>query len=312
MYDHARFYNAYGRIVMRTLISGASGLIGSALRPALAGAGHTTAALVRRPAAGDQVQWDPATPLDPRRLQGVDAIVHLAGRNIAGLWSEKFKREVRQSRVQGTHTLATAAAGAFRQTGGPRVFVAASATGYYGNRGDEELTEASPRGQGFLADVCQEWEDAAAPAAEAGIGVVHVRIGIVLAKHGGALAAMLPAFRLGLGGRVGDGRQYMSWVTLDDVVGTFLFALANETMHGPVNAVAPHAVRNAAFVRELGRAVHRPTVFPLPAFLVRALFGEMGDALLLASARVLPTKLETAGYRFRHPELLEAFRATLA
>lgn len=296
---------------MRILISGASGLIGSALRPALVSAGHTNAALVRRPAAGDQVQWDPAARLEPRQLSGFDAVVHLAGKNISGLWSDTFKREVRESRVQGTRTLATAAAESFRQTGQPGLFVAASATGYYGNRGDEALTEASPRGKGFLADVCQEWEDAAAPAADAGIRVVHVRIGVVLAKNGGALPAMLTPFRLGLGGPVGNGRQYWSWITLDDVVGAFLFALTTDELHGPVNAVAPQAVRNKEFVRELGKALNRPTVFPLPAFMVRTLFGEMGDALLLASACVRPAKLEAAGYRFRHPELPEALRVTL-
>ncbi len=297
---------------MQILISGASGLIGSALRPALVAAGHTTAALVRRPAAGDQVQWDPAQPLDPHGLEGFDAVVHLAGKNISGYWTDKFKREVRQSRVQGTRTLAIAAAESFRQTGAPRVFVAASAIGYYGNRGDEELTEESPAGSGFLSEVCQEWESAAAPAADAGLRVVHVRIGVVLAKEGGALAAMLTPFRLGLGGPVGNGRQYWSWVTLDDVVGAFLFALTNDELRGPVNAVAPQAVRNSEFVRALGREIHRPTVFPLPAFVVRALFGEMGDALLLASARVEPEKLQAAGFRFQHPELSEALRATLS
>ena len=296
---------------MRTLISGASGLVGSALRPALVSAGHTTAALVRRRAEGDQVQWDPATPLDASKLKGFDAIVHLAGRNISGHWSDKLKREVRESRVQGTRTLAAAAAEAFREKGQPSVFVAASATGYYGNRGDEKLTEASARGQGFLAEVCQEWEDSAAPAAEAGVRVVQLRIGVVLAKYGGALRAMLPPFRLGFGGPVGDGRQYMSWITLEDVVGTFLFALTNESLRGPVNGVAPQAVRNREFVRELGRAIHRPAVIPLPAFVVRAVFGEMGDALLLSSARVTPAKLETAGYHFQHPELPGALRAIL-
>ena len=296
---------------MRILISGASGLIGSALRPALVSAGHTTAALVRRPAAGDQVQWDPAQPLEPSRLKGFDALVHLAGKNISGYWTDKFKREVRESRVQGTRTLATAAAESFRQTGTPRVLVAASATGYYGNRGDEVLTEASPRGTGFLADVCQEWEDVAAPAVEAGLRVVHIRIGVVLAKEGGALQAMLPPFRLGLGGPVGNGRQYWSWITLDDVVGVFLFALSNDELHGAVNAVTPQSLRNAEFVRELGKAINRPAIVPLPAFVVRTLFGEMGDALLLASAQVAPAKLQAAGYHFRHPELPEALRATL-
>jgi len=219
---------------------------------------------------------------------------------------------VRESRVQGTHTLASAAAASFSQTGTPRIFVAASATGYYGNRSDEALTEASQPGQGFLADVCQEWEDAATPAAAAGIRVVHLRIGVVLAKHGGALPAMLPAFRLGLGGPVGNGRQYWSWVTLDDVVGAFLFALTHDGISGSVNVVSPEPVRNADFVRALGRALNRPTVFPLPAFVVRTLFGEMGESLLLASARVTPAKLQAGGYNFRHPELAEALQATLA
>jgi len=296
---------------MRVLISGASGFIGSALRPALVEAGHATAALVRRPPEGDQVQWDPAASLDPERLKGFDAIVHLAGKNISGLWTDKFKREVRNSRVQGTRTLATAAAESFRRTGAPGVFVAASAIGFYGNRGDEQLTEASPPGTGFLADVCQEWEDAASPAVEAGIRVVHIRIGLVLAKNGGPLQAMLPPFRLGLGGRMGNGRQFWSWITLDDVVGTFLFAVHNPVVSGPINAVTPNPMRNVEFVRELGRALHRPTVFPLPAFLVRGLFGEMGEELLLASAKAEPAKLEAAGFRFRHPELPEALRATL-
>ncbi len=296
---------------MRILISGASGLIGSTLRPALVADGHSTAALVRRPPAGDQVQWSPSSPLDPSAIEQFDAIVHLAGKNIAGRWTDKFKREVRESRVQGTRTLATAAAESFRQTRTPRIFVAASAIGYYGDRGDEQLTEASPRGAGFLADVCQEWEDAAAPAVDAGVRVVHLRIGVVLTKEGGALRAMLPAFRLGLGGPVGDGRQYMSWVTLDDVVGTFRFALTNNNVTGPINVVAPQPVRNRDFVRALGAALHRPAIFPLPAFVVKALFGEMGESLLLASARVEPEKLQASGFQFAHPDLTEALRVTL-
>ncbi len=296
---------------MRILISGASGLLGSAMRPALASAGHSTSALVRRAPAAGEVQWNPGQPLDPQSLAGFDAIVHLAGKAIAGRWSEKFKREVRESRVLGTQTLATAAAESFRRTGQPKAFVAASATGYYGNRGDEELSEDSKPGSGFLAEVCEEWEAATSPAADAGVRVVNVRIGVVLAKHGGALRAMLPAFRLGLGGPVGDGRQYMSWIALDDVVGAFLFALANENLRGPVNAVAPQPVRNLEFVRALGKALHRPAFFPLPAFVVRTVFGEMGEALLLSSARVKPAKLEAAGYGFRHPELDEALRFTL-
>lgn len=296
---------------MRILISGANGLIGSAVRPALVADGHSTAALVRRPAAGDQVQWSPSSRLDPSAIEQFDAIVHLAGKNIAGRWTAKFKREVRESRVQGTRTVATAAAESFCQRGTPRIFVAASAIGYYGDRGDEQLTEASSRGEGFLADVCQEWEDAAAPAADAGVRVVHLRIGVVLTQDGGALRAMLPAFRLGLGGPVGDGRQYMSWVTLSDVVGAFRFALTNNNVTGPANVVSPQPVRNRDFVRALGAALHRPAVFPLPAFVVKALFGEMGESLLLASARVEPAKLQASGFQFAHPDLTEALRVTL-
>jgi len=287
-------------------------LLGSAIRPALAGVGHSSYPLVRRTPAGGEVQWDPMRPLDPQRLEGFDAVIHLAGKAISGLWSKKFKREVRESRVLGTQTLSAAAAESFRRTGMPKAFVAASATGYYGTRGDEELTEDSPAGSGFLADVCQEWEAATSPAADAGVRVVNLRIGVVLAKHGGALRAMLPAFRPGLGGPVGDGRQYMSWIAIDDVVGCFLFALANEKLRGPVNAVAPQPVRNLEFVQALGKALHRPAFLPLPAFVVRTVFGEMGEALLLSSARVKPARLEAAGYALRHPELDEALRFTLS
>ncbi len=285
-------------------------MLGSAIRPALASAGHGTSALVRRAPAANEVRWNPGKPLDPQSLVGFDAIVHLAGKAIAGRWSEKFKREVRESRVLGTQTLATAAAESFRRTGQPKAFIAASAIGYYGNRGDEELNEDSKPGSGFLAGVCEEWEAATNPAAEAGVRVVNVRIGVVLAKHGGALRAMLPVFRVGLGGPVGDGRQYMSWITLDDVVGGFLFALSNERLRGPVNAVAPQPVRNLEFVRVLGKALHRPAFFPLPAFVVRTVFGEMGETLLLGSALVWPARLEAAGYPFRHPELDQALRLT--
>lgn len=293
-------------------MSGASGLLGSAIRPALTGAGHSSYALVRRPPAAGEVQWNPGQPLDPQSLAGFNAIVHLAGKAISGRWSEKFKREVRESRVKGTKTLAAAAADSYRKTGQPRVLVAASATGYYGDRGDEELTEECRPGCGFLSEVCEEWEAATNSAAEAGVRVVNLRIGVVLAKHGGALKAMLPAFCLGLGGPVGDGRQYMSWIALDDVVGAFLVALSDERLRGPVNAVAPQPVRNLEFVRALGKAVHRPAVFPLPAFVVRTVFGEMGEALLLGSALVKPAKLEGAGYAFRHPGLDEALGFTLS
>ena len=296
---------------MRILISGASGLIGSALRTQLTQRGDETAALVRHaPSAGD-VQWSPGHALDPQKLFEFDAIVHLAGKNIAGSWSRKFKQEVRDSRVQGTHTIATAAASSFRQCGSPRAFIAASAIGYYGNRGDEVLAETSAPGHGFLPDVCVEWEAAAGPARESGLRVAHMRIGVVLAKGGGALPPLLLPFRLGLGGRIGSGRQYWSWVALEDVVGAFAFALHNESVNGPVNVVAPHPARVSEFVQTLGDVLHRPTLLPLPAFAVRMLLGEMGQTLLLDSANVLPAKLEAAGYGFIHPELKSALRAVL-
>jgi uncharacterized protein (TIGR01777 family) len=296
---------------VRVLISGASGLIGSVLRPALVADGHLTAALVRRAPGAGEVQWNPASALDAKRLEGFDGIVHLAGKNIAGLWTERFRREVRESRVQGTRTLAAAAAESFRHTGKPSVFVAASAVGYYGDRGDEELTENSPGGEGFLAEVVRQWEEAADGAAAAGIRVVQLRMGAVLAKQGGALKAMLPAFSLGLGGPVGNGKQYMSWIALADVVGAFLFALTNDVLRGPVNVASPQPVRNREFVKALGAALHRPSIFPLPAFAVRLLMGEMGESLLLASQRVVPSKLEAASYRFRYPELAQALRASV-
>jgi uncharacterized protein len=296
---------------MRIAISGASGLIGSALTRALRVAGHETIALVRRAAREAEVQWSPTAPPDASKLAGCDAIVHLAGKNIAGYWTAKFKQEVRDSRVQGTQTLATAAAESFRRSGQPGVFIAASAIGYYGSRGDELLTEESAPGQGFLPEVSQEWEAATNPAREAGLRVVNLRFGVVLSRNGGALKSMLLPFRLGLGGRVASGRQYWSWVSLDDVVGVILFALENDSLRGPVNVVSPEPARNEEFVRALGETLHRPTIFPLPAFVVRALMGEMGEAALLGSARVEPAKLKSAGYQFRHPELKDALRAAL-
>ncbi len=295
---------------MRVLISGASGLLGKALTRALQNDGHETLALVRRAPRDGEVEWNPRQPLDPAKLEGCDAVVHLAGKNIAGRWTEKFKQEVLESRAIGTQTLAAATAESFRQTGQPRVFVSASGVGYYGNRGDEILTEASSAGAGFLAEVCKQWEAATDPAREAGVRVVNLRIGVVLAHDGGALKPMLPPFRLGLGGRVGSGQQWWSWVSLDDVIGAMLFALHGD-LHGPVNAVGPTPVRNADFVKALGKALHRPTIFPLPEFVIRGVMGEMGEELLLTSARAVPEKLQAAGYKFRHADLDDALRAAL-
>ena len=296
---------------MRVAISGASGLVGRALTRALTAGGDQILALVRHAPGEGEVQWNPSQPLDPAKLAQCDAVVHLAGKNIAGYWTKKFKQEVRDSRVQGTRTLATASAESYRRTGQPRVFVSASAIGYYGDRGDELLTEESPAGVGYLADVSQEWEAAANPARDAGLRVVNLRIGVVLAREGGALPSMLLPFRLGLGGRVGSGQQYWSWVALDDVVGVILFALHNDTLRGAVNVVSPEPARNEEFVRALGEVLHRPTILPLPAFVVRTLMGEMGEAALLASAQVEPAKLKAAGYEFRRPRLQDALRAAL-
>jgi len=297
---------------MRILISGASGLIGRALTRALAAKGDEPVALVRRAPSQGEVQWNPVEPLDPEKLAGCDAVVHLAGKNIAGRWTEKFKQEVRESRVKGAQTLANAAAEAYRRTGRPRAFICASAIGYYGNRGDEVLTEESSPGTGYLADVSLQWEAATNPARDAGVRVVNLRIGVVLARDGGALPSMLLPFRLGLGGRIGSGQQYWSWVSLDDVAGVILFALHGDSLHGPVNVVSPEPARNEDFVRALGEELHRPTIFPLPAFVVHTLFGEMGDTALLGSARVEPAKLKAAGYQFRYPHLKDALRAALA
>lgn len=297
---------------MRILISGASGLIGNALRAKLRQQGEETFALVRPSPQPGEVQWNPGSPLDPQPLAEFDAILHLAGKNIAGRWTKKFKEEVRRSRVEGTRTLATAASESFRRTGQPKAFIAASAIGYYGDRGDELLTEASAPGRGFLPEVCVSWEAAADPAREAGLRVANMRIGVVLAKEGGALSPLLLPFRLGLGGEIGSGKQYWSWIALEDVVGAFTFALHNENVSGPVNVVAPNPARLSEFVRALGEVLHRPTIFSLPAFAIRTMLGEMGETLLLDSARVVPERLQREGYGFEYPQLTDALRAALA
>ena len=296
---------------MRILISGASGLIGRALTPALISAGHEPVALVRRAPRDNEVQWNPGERLDPEKLASADAIVHLAGKNVAGRWTEKFKREVLESRAQGTRILANAAAESCRRCGQPRIFISAAGINYYGSRGDELLTEESSSGQGFLAEVSRQWEAATAPASEAGVRVVNLRIGVVLAHDGGALKPMLLPFRLGLGGRIGSGKQFWSWISFDDVIGVALFALHNDSLRGPVNTVAPGAVRNEEFVRALGKELHRPTIFPLPTWIVRTFLGEMGEELLLTSIRAEPTKLKIAGYKFLHQDLKEAIRDAL-
>jgi hypothetical protein len=291
---------------MRILVSGSSGLIGSALLPELEKAGHSVARLVRRTPSANEVQWNPDGNIQPAAVDGFDAVVHLLGESIAGRWTEAKKARIRNSRVQGTSSLANALA---RTTRLPKVMVCASAIGIYGDRADETLREESAPGSDFLAEVAKQWEAATEPAARAGIRVVLLRIGVVLSRHGGALARMLPPFRMGLGGRIGSGKQWMSWIALDDVVGTIQHALTTESLRGALNTVAPNPVTNAEFTRTLGEVLHRPTVFPLPEFIVRTIFGEMGQALLLSSQRVECAKLLASGYRFRHPELQSALQA---
>jgi hypothetical protein len=294
------------------LVSGASGLLGRQLSHFLTTGGHTVIPLVRKRGRGGQreVVWNPAEGrLDASDLEGMDAVVHLAGENIASSrWTDAQKARIRDSRVNGTRTLAEALARLERP---PAVLVSASAVGYYGDRGDETLTEATEPGLGFLADVCRAWEAATAPAEAGGIRVVHLRIGVVLSHRGGALKKMLPVFRLGLGGKLGSGHQYLSWIHINDLVGAIHHAILSDGLSGPVNATAPAPVTNLEFTRTLGRILRRPTVAPLAATPARALFGEMADALFLAGCKALPTKLEQSDYRFRHVRLEEALRFEL-
>ncbi len=296
---------------MRIVVTGSSGLVGSALVPALRAKGNDVARLVRRaPASHDEIRWNAAGPLPPEALRGADAVVHLAGESIAGKrWNAATKEAIRSSRVETTKRLAEGILGLDPR---PRVFVGASAIGVYGSRGDEVLVESSAPGDDFLAEVCRAWEEAAAPLARAGVRVVHLRFGVILSARGGALQKMLTPFRLGVGGVVGSGRQWMSWISLDDAVAAILFALGRESFAGAANAVAPSAVTNREFTKTLGRVLSRPTVFPMPAFAARLAFGEMADALLLSSARVRPAALEAAGFRFSHPRLEDALRHVLA
>ena len=295
---------------MKVLVTGSSGLVGSALCAFLESGGHEVWRLVRRDPKEREVRWDPATyAVDSADLEGFDGVVHLAGENIAsGRWTDEQKRKIKDSRVQGTKSLCEALA---KCKDRPRVLVSASAVGWYGNREEERISELSTPGSGFLPEVCKAWEDATAAASEAGIRVVCMRTGIVLSPAGGALAKMLTPFKLGAGGVVGNGRQWMSWISLDDLVGAYHFALTNEALSGPVNAVAPNAVRNFEFTKTLGRVLRRPTLFPLPGFAARLAFGEMADDLLLGGQHVRPVVLENAGFTFAHAELESALRHVL-
>jgi uncharacterized protein len=296
---------------MEIAVTGASGFIGTALVAGLAAAGHRVVRLVRVPPApgSPDIYWDPDKAyVDTIRLDGIDAVVHLAGESIAQRWTYDKKSRIQLSRTRGTQLIAEAV----RQlTQPPKVLVSSSAIGWYGNRGSEILREDSPPGSGFLADVCRDWEAATEVASRAGIRVVHLRTGIVLSKKGGALAKMLPPFQLGIGGKVGSGKQYMSWIDLDDLISAMIHAIKTPSLQGPVNGVSPNPVTNTVFAQTLGKVLGRPAVVPLPAFAVRVMFGEMGDALLLASQRVEPARLKASGYLFRYPVLEAALRHLL-
>ncbi|MBP7146402.1 MAG: TIGR01777 family oxidoreductase [Acidobacteria bacterium] len=294
-------------------ITGASGLLGGRLAADLLAAGARVLPVVRRAArpGSPEIAWDPRSgTIDEAALADAGAVVHLAGENIgAGRWTARRKEAIRSSRVEATSALAGALARLARP---PRVFVCASATGFYGDRGDEILDESSRAGEGFLADVCRGWEAACEPARAAGIRVVHARLGVVLARGGGMLARLVPLYRLGLGGPVGSGRQWMSWVAIGDAIAAFRRAIADEAISGPVNVVAPGPVTNGEFARGLGRAVRRPAFVPLPGFAVRLALGEMGQELLLASSRVVPAALQAHGFRFRHATLESALEAEVS
>jgi uncharacterized protein len=301
---------------MLIAVTGSTGLVGNALVKALEIDGHCVRRVVRRSARpqageGNEIRWDPAAgTIDAAAFHDVDAVVHLAGESVAAhRWTAAVKREIRDSRIRGTRLLCDTLAGLASR---PAVLISASAIGYYGNRGDERLDESSPPGAGFLADVCQEWEQATTPALGADIRVVNLRIGVVLSRKGGALKSMLTPFKLGIGGAIGNGRQYFSWITLEDLVRVMQFALSAAALSGPVNAVAPQAVTNRKFTETLGRVLRRPTVLPMPAFAARLAFGEMADEMFLASARVEPKALATAQFEFAHPELEAALRHLLS
>ncbi len=295
---------------MRIAITGASGLVGTQLTAFLRDRDHEVIPVVRRTPSENEIRWDPAAgEIEGEKFEGVDAVVNLAGENIAeGRWNAAKKQRIRDSRVNSTQLLAETLASLSQP---PGVLVNASAIGYYGDRSDEALDEDSPPGDDFLANVCHEWETATSAAHATGIRVVKLRIGVVLSPDGGALKKMLLPFRLGAGGRVGSGRQYWSWVSIDDLVGIIHHALTNDSLVGAVNAVSPQSVTNLEFTKTLGRVLRRPTIFPMPAIAAKLALGEMAEALLLASARVVPRRLQQTNYEFRHADLESALRHLL-
>ena len=296
---------------MKIAIAGASGLVGSALIPALTADGVAVTRLVRGAPKSGEIEWHPnQIQLDPQALEGFDVVVNLAGENIAGgRWTDDQKRKIRDSRVSGTHLLSEAIA---RMNVKPQAFVCASATGIYGDRDDETLDEQSESGGGFLAGVCREWEKACEPAVKAEVRVVNLRLGPVLAREGGMLSKLLTPFKMGMGGKVGSGKQYISWVALDDVVSAVKLAIKDQAIRGPLNIVSPNPVTNEEFTRTLGHVLNRPTALAMPAFAARLALGEMADEMLLASQKVLPKKLLSMGFEFKYPELEAAMRKYVA
>jgi uncharacterized protein (TIGR01777 family) len=298
---------------MKILISGASGLVGTHLIPTLKAKNHEIFRLVRKaPEAADEIRWDSEKGFaddEHAKLENFDAVVHLAGDNVASEnWSEEKKRKIRDSRVTGTRVLVDALK---TLKNPPRILVSASAIGFYGNREDEILTEDSAKGVGFLAEVCDAWEMESEKAEEFGARVVMPRIGVVLAKDGGALEKMLTPFKFGVGGRVGSGKQWMSWIALEDLLQIVHFALENEKLRGVVNATAPNPVTNEEFTKTFGRVLHRPAILPVPEFAIKLMFGEMGETLLLQGARVLPERLLENGFDFKFTNLEKAMKSVL-
>ena len=292
---------------MKIAIAGASGLVGTALMPALEAQGHEVTRLVRTAPRAGEIEWHPnKDEVSAASLEGFDVIINLAGENIAGgRWTDEQKRKIRDSRVNGTHLLSEAIAKMERK---PRAFICASATGIYGDRDDEVLDEQSESGGGFLAGVCREWEMACELAVKAGARVVNLRFGPILAREGGMLSKLLTPFKMGMGGKVGSGSQYISWVSLDDSVNAILLAINDESIRGPLNVVSPNPVTNEEFTKTLGHVLNRPTALAMPAFAARLAFGEMADEMLLVSQRVMPKRLSAAGFQFQYPELEGALR----
>ena len=296
-------------MISRILVSGVSGPIGAALLPTLKTRGYEIIRLMRGAATGeDQISWDPGKPIAPDAVSGFDAVIHLAGESIVGRWTNEKKLKIRDSRVAGTAALAEALAQAKDK---PQVFACSSAIGYYGDRGNEVLNEASAPGSGFLPDVCREWEAATRAAIDAGIRTVQMRTGIVLSSKGGALGKMLTPFKMGVGGKIGDGQQWMSWIDVQDMVGAIHHILKSDLLQGPVNMVAPKPVTNAEFTKTLASVLSRPAILPLPAFAVKLAFGEMGETVLLGSQRVEPAQLVMSGYPFRFSNLRASLESML-